>query len=938
MEPKSAYLILPGHSFDDFPTDQTEADADAILSAWTGLWHPQLIAQIGSVPEWKRVEELSGLDSAPSIFVVTNVAKTEFADSRNAKENHENFVVFSENLGRDDIVQQLLTAFDGETGGLDADVVADFYALGYCYLQIELLTKHMRYSSGVEESSFQETLVAAAHQAIQGELEDTKASLQSCFDLLTQEREHYYAVEVYLLDIALVVPQLRTVDIRSQIDSNQRNNLVLTGKTLDRITAENDELAVDLKASLQEEKTSILGGEFVELPTSLVGSESLLRSLNLGSAIYERVLEQRPAVFGRRRFGLAATMPQILNRFGFSSALHATMDDGRFPEATQSKSRWEGSDGSGIDAMMRAPMDGTKSLTFLKLASSISDSMDMDHVATKSFVHWAGRTSRWFEDLTRTTKYTNALGRFVTVAEYFEESYDSGMHETYLQSQYRSPYLAQAVQKDEPNPISRHVRYWRRQTKLTELLTVVFLTKTLGSPGEANPHGDPIQQLESTHFDMIESTNCDDDWHNSAEHELRAATDRLSRFLLGSDDTAEGCLIINPHSFTNRTLVTGIDTSSFPNDKPVYANERSTKHAIVDVPSMGFCWFPTTAGTTKSKAKAIVKIADERSLRNEFVEVEIDAKTGGLRNIRDYGGRGNRLSLQIARRLDSATRTEDDDAFSSLYTKMIAKEISVGENDSICGEIIVHGELVDGAQTTATFKQVFRLERGSRILRLSIELDPKDSLSSDPWNSYYAIRSAWQNEACDIYGSLQETRQKLTAKRFEAPLFVQIDDADRCTTLLTGGLAFHQRMGHRMLDTILIAKGETLRRFEVGIGVDLQNPFRESQRLMGEPITLKNLRGPNEPKTSWLFHIGARNVVTNSWTTVDEEKKAFVVRLAEVDGKATKVTLSAVRKIAQASKTDFLGQTLDHCEVHGNKITFKMHGHELAQIEVEFTD
>ena len=92
------------------------------------------------------------------------------------------------------------------------------------------------------------------------------------------------------------------------------------------------------------------------------------------------------------------------------------------------------------------------------------------------------------------------------------------------------------------------------------------------------------------------------------------------------------------------------------------------------------------------------------------------------------------------------------------------------------------------------------------------------------------------------------------------------------------------------MDTLLITKGETARRFEVGIGVDVQNPFRESQRMLAAPIVLQNQRGPAEPRASWLFHADARNVVTTSWDYDPEKKCRMVARFAETEGKMSDET------------------------------------------------
>jgi hypothetical protein len=46
---------------------------------------------------------------------------------------------------------------------LDPELAADFLALGYCYLQIELLTRQMRYSSNLDEAYFKGTLDPVAY-------------------------------------------------------------------------------------------------------------------------------------------------------------------------------------------------------------------------------------------------------------------------------------------------------------------------------------------------------------------------------------------------------------------------------------------------------------------------------------------------------------------------------------------------------------------------------------------------------------------------------------------------------------------------------------------------------------------------------------------------------------------------------------------------------
>ena len=96
--------------------------------------------------------------------------------------------------------------------------------------------------------------------------------------------------------------------------------------------------------------------------------------------------------------------------------------------------------------------------------------MDMDHVATLCLAHWPGQVLPWYEDIRRAARYTSALGKFVTLEQYFRDTDLPGMNERFEGDQYKAPYLKQAMIKSVSNPISSSVRYWRlhRQIELLE--------------------------------------------------------------------------------------------------------------------------------------------------------------------------------------------------------------------------------------------------------------------------------------------------------------------------------------------------------------------------------------------------------------------------------------------------------------------------------------
>ena len=95
----------------------------------------------------------------------------------------------------------------------------------------------------------------------------------------------------------------------------------------------------------------------------------------------------------------------------------------------------------------------------------------------------------------------------------------------------------------------------------------------------------------------------------------------------------------------------------------------------------------------------------------------------------------------------------------------------------------------------------------------------------DPWRSYYACRFAWAERAAELARDVHFAIQPTSAKRIEAPHFLELQAGPKRIALLTGGLPYHCRFGARMLDSLLIVHGETARKFRFGIGIDLPHPM-----------------------------------------------------------------------------------------------------------------
>jgi alpha-mannosidase len=360
---------------------------------------------------------------------------------------------------------------------------------------------------------------------------------------------------------------------------------------------------------------------------------------------------------------------------------------------------------------------------------------------------------------------------------------------------------------------------------------------------------------------------------------------------------------------------------------------------------MGFCWIgPGQAVEVSSKPKAAkAKAPRETSIQNEFLEVVIHPETGGIRAIREPNQRGNRMSQQLAFRLPSPRpkpgdlwRDPDSEAIYSV-TAVDSIEIT---STGILGEVVSRGRLLDlEGQPLAEFRQTTQVVQGSRVVRIEIELDTLQEPRADPWSSYYASRFAWGDEAADLWRSVGLTSQATEAKHLEAPHFIEVRTEKTRTAILTGGWPYHRRVGPRMLDSLLVVRGESERRFKLAIGVGLAHPAQAAIDLLAPAVVVSDVTAPAAPGgNGWLFHLDAKNVVATHWEPLSESGRnvGFRVRLLEVEGRAGPMKLRAAKRIGSARQVDFLGQTLAELVVAGDCLKFECGAYEWLEIEARW--
>lgn len=909
-------ILLPCHSLEDFPLHHTGTQADGLLACFTALWHPALIASAKKMPTWHRADdppvELDGV-----LLTIPEVSETIMLAGWASRAASEGACVVRCEHDRDEILRQAIAGLGEDAPTVDPELVADFLALGFGYLQIELLSRRMRYMSSLDEVQIERQTLAAAEAAVAGDGDAARKLLAECFEVLTEARERFYPVELYLIDLTLTAETTLGAALRTEIASNSATNILLSGKILEQLAQAEPETLATIRGALENETLSIAGGEYEEDDAAMLPLEDTLDQLRLGRETYLRHLNQAPKIYGRRHYGLAAWMPQVLSRSGFDGALHFTLDGGSFAKTERGKAQWEGTDGSTIECISRVPLDANAGESFLNLTAKVGDAMDVDQVATVSFAHWPGLVSTWYEDLRRIARYGTAMGRFVTLDDYFHSTNSPGFLSQFDPDGYRTPYLQSDVDAKVANPISRFADRHRQRALKESIAAVGVMCQAMAASADSPTPVVNRGELSKSPSDLTS--------------ELTSVTKAFAtRLPTEENSSSSGSLAINPLSFTQRR---GVDADG---------SGSTSKKLVLKVPGQGFTWVSqqSTVPPPTRKKKATT-IAEEGTLQNEHLIVRVDPHTGAVRSIYENRKRGNRLSQQVSLRRTPEShapfRAGGEDP--SEYSVMAADSVEVSYSDTEWGEIVSQGRLINLAgETLATFRQSTSLARASRILNLEIEIHPAVMPQGSPWMNYYAARFAWGDAGADLYRSLGMTPHHTSASRIEAPHFVEIRGEDERTAILCGGLPYHRRVDMRMLDTLLITAGETQTHFKLAVGVGLTHPMLGALSMMS-PFPVVESAEPTLA-SSWLFHIDARNIVATAWREIVENGKlvGFRVRLLETAGRHTQATLQSFRPIDSAKHVTFIGSVLSDLRVEYDVMHLDLTRYEWAEIEARFSD
>lgn len=952
-------LLLPDFELEGYPRSLASSQAANLLGGWISLWHPALIGSTQAIPRWNHAGHLP-TELADSVFVLPEISREHLVDGgRTSIADAGGYLHESEHAWRELQTKLIDHVPEKRESSLADELVEQFAALGYAYLQIQLMTRQLRYTSNLDQLLFSEQVCKAVDAAFDNNHERAEQMLQACFDSLGQERDHYYSLDVNLLDLTLLAPSTLGKSLAAQLSHDTPTTYLATAELFEQLKAKKPENFDAMAQALSGKRATHAGGLPTERPHPLMPRESAVRDIQRGKLACERLGIAPPRVFARLSYGLHAHSASMLKRFGFDGVLLTAITNGAYPEGSQVKMSWESPDGTFLPALAAPVIDAADPAYFLSLGWRVGELLDHQHVPTVMFAHWPNADCDFYALLKLIAKRTPAFGKWRLIDEYFVETDQPYHQERLTPATFRMNWLNDS---DSPqNLLERTQRLHELQARgrgiqnllnlscqLAHFRTAASAVITMGDettfakvtamPMDAwagelktlNEHIDSLLDKDVDFQAVAEQAN--DLCERLRQDVVERLRKQLSRTPKTGATSGGGRLILNATACPIRAQVHTEPTEGFDTTQDhIFASGRvgNDRVTCIDVPSMGFVVAPLSA-TSKSEATKNAPIAASGGLlQNEFLETQIDAARGHLKSLHVPARRGNRLSVMLAH------RERNDNGFT--YSEMVADDVRMLTSSNMCGVIRATGQLENNGATLGKFEIDYEVWRGSRILEVNVRLSElKPSSETNPWKSAYIMRIAWPNEAAIVRSFSSGGNVAWASGRAVSPELIEIDETDYKTHILTGGLAFHRRTESRFLEILLASGSQKSISKRVGVAVELPSPLLSARRFLDRRYELA-ITEPVTAASGWMVSVDVLTVSVDLETPLVNESGAVVgVRLfvSENAGKTTNVRIRLLREVAAAHRVDYLGGRMSKLTAKDDQVTIALRANEQVNIDV----
>jgi hypothetical protein len=943
----------------------------SFLNGYTALWHPSILE--GALGPPKIVAPFDhDQPTAGHVYSVPQTPPPFLPDDWHDRVRTAGAVAFAATGDRQSTLEAAREAFASQ--GTATGIVtnrenvepASFFGLGFGYLQLEALAEAMSHEKALDAVSFWSHVQQAAAAFASEDQPRCESALKAAAERLLAAREVMYPVTIHLLDICFANGDPWRY-LAPPSKHGTATNLVAPGAELEKLARDASEEFSALRADVASGRVEVCGGSYLERDDSLLPIESQVWNLLKGLTTSRDLLGADVRVFARKVTSANPKLPSLLESVGLRRALLLAFDEVAILSARSGVVEWASPAGKKMQALTRPAADGDAPQTYFNLAHSLHDTIMHDHVATLVLRHGESERVPWHDDWLALSRLAPVLGRWTTVSHYLDEV-PGGEEMSPNPDDFSMDSLSERVQSHEGSPVSGLARRVRLRREVETCWTLAAMHRALTRPplvdpaqkpnpalsplppysgGEGQDEGGKPSMAQPAHpgplypeagargerafghrlsalEDRIESSQDPADEASSLEKEI--AAELSERLLAKAAAATPGYMFLNPCSFARRVAVEvkeRLGPLSIAGPLRACQAAGDSTYLVVEIPALGFAWIPRSPAPAAAPQAARMHLADERHVRNEFFEAEIDPVTGGLRGIWDHRSRVSRVGQQLVFQPGSSMR---------------ASSIRMTSTGPALGELVSEGELVDQhQQVLARFRQRFRAWLGRPVLDVDIEIDAERMPHGYPWHAYFGARFAWRDERSTLLRSVGGSGYVTNHTRPVTTDYVEIRQGRQSTALILGGLPFLQRHGSRMLDVILVPPEEKARSFHLGIGLDREYPTHTAQGFVTPVPVVPVAKGPpHVGAAGWLFHVDASNVLVTSIRPGPEGEDAVRVRLIECGGYSARVSFRSVRDPAKASLVNARGEPTGSAQTSGDAAIFQVDQGAIQDLELKF--
>lgn len=966
-------VLIPARTLEDFPTDFDDSDACSTLAAWTAAWHPTLIAAAKKIPSWYRADsppepdpEFSKtsddkIQPTPTRLIFAPAPSIDWLPDGYQDRSQTAGAVWVTGQDRQSVLDQLakLGHIPDQTTSLTLGNrtidASDFYAASYAALQVEVMTRRLRYTSNLDQIHLQTRLVDAATAFLNQQTADAIAALHDVFDCLAEERDHYFSTDPYLIDLTLVVPSTlddavadpsiaasANADNANDDDANEDDGVL---KTPVNVLVDADAIEKLGEASESDSDTKLLrrwmqqyqigwaaGGVSSDVAFDLLNYPAAANAIKDARSKTAQCIGAAPRVYGGFACDTPADLIDVIASLGYQGLIPINFANGTghqreakvaLPLASGSN-ELGGSDSNRIDALTAKPIDASSDAAFLAIGPQLGTSIDGGEIATALMVHWPGQSCDSFHDLRRVASWSLVLGRFWKVDDYFSSG-EPAYHAA------KQPPVGSSTLPGNDGPLNELAD---RITRSAESFRQAAIERQ--------------NRLTDAIADLIDGSKID-----GSKIDQDPSPTRIAKSVgLDATDTSGQCkLLINALSIPSR-LTANTSVAPVPSDH-VYSSGRDIANdgqesfrSQVDVPAMGYalvgphCSNHTTSSKTNTKTSVgrfsgWVRnrllgrgrgIADGMRLQNEFMEVAISDKFAGIAGVYSGAARGNRFSMRLVAKSESIAGDSE----------IRCDRVRVLHSSPTNGQIEATGRLFLGDTEMASFANRFSLDSGSRLVHVDVDLtlNPSVQFGEDVWRECIASRVAVPEEASICRALIRDKVHRTQRRKMVAPLGLAVDETDRQTLITSDGYPLHQRVGERFYDTLLVVRGQANHRFRLRYGFDVTQPVATAWSGLVPTTQTSVAANFAVPATGWFASVAPRDVVVSDMAVrkSTDGKLELDLELIATRGKTCTAKLQFFRDPTSARSV----LPPASFAIEENVIRIPMRGHQVRRVVVSF--